>query len=362
MRRTVTSPEAPPPTTTFTASDGLASWMRTRDLSIAFTSYQFGELVLAGVDPAGDVVFSRQQFGRAAGLSYRSGRLHLGAVFQLWRIENALKPGETKGMHDAVFVPRNASITGDIAIHEIGITADGKPLMVNTNYNCLCTLDPVQSFRPTWLPPFTSEVVGEDRCHLNGLGMDKSRPRYVTALSDDDTRDGWRQRPRAGVLMEVETHKVVTADLAMPHSPRVAGGALYLLESGRGMILRVDPKSGAVSDLAFCPGFLRGLTIVGDHALVTISKPPRPTFWPHPIADELAARGMTPWSGVLVVDLRTGDIVQWIRVEGVTTQLFDVVALPGVACPTMLGPQDMRTEISFDPNALPAKRKRPARA
>lgn len=355
----MTDPEAPAPTTTFTASDGLATWMRARNLSIGFTSYQFGELVLAGVAPTGNVVFSRQQFGRAAGLSYRNGRLHLGGVFQLWRIENALKPGEiSKGTYDAVFVPRNAAITGDLYLHEIGVTADGKPLMVNTKYSCLCTLDPIKSFRPTWLPPFISEVVGEDRCHLNGLGMDKSRARYVTMLSDDDTVEGWRQRPQAGVLMEVETQKVVTADLAMPHSPRIVGDALYLLESGRGMILRVDPKSGAVRDLAFCPGFLRGLTIVDDHALVTISKPPKPTFWPHPIEGELAARGMTPWCGVLVVDLRTGDTVEWIRVEGITTQLFDVVALPGIACPMIVGPQDMRTEISFDRNALPAKRRR----
>lgn len=358
----MTNPEAPSPATTFTASDGLAGWMRARKLSIAFTSYQFGELVLAGVSPGGEVVFSRQQFGRAGGLSYRSGRLHLGGIFQLWRIENALRPGEvSKGGHDAVFVPRVAFITGDIAVHEIGITADGKPLMVNTEYNCLCTLDPVRSFRPTWAPPFISEIVGEDRCHLNGLGMDRSRPRYVTMLSDDDVKDGWRKRPRAGVLMEVETGKVVAAGLAMPHSPRVVDGALYVLESGRGRILRVDPKSGAATDLAFCPGFLRGLTVIGDHALVTISRPSRATFWPHPIEGELTARGVTPWSGVLVVDLRTGDILEWIRVEGPTTQLFDVIALPGLACPTIVGPQDMRTEISFDAGALPMGRRRAMR-
>ena len=350
----MTSPEA----TTLTASDGLAAWLRARDLSLGFTSYQFGELVMAGVAPSGEVVFSRQQFGRAAGLSYKGGRLHLGAIFQVWRIENALRPGERKGVHDAVFVPRNAAITGDIAVHEIGITGDGKPLMVNTEYNCLCTLDPVHSFRPVWTPPFISALVREDRCHLNGLAMDKGRARYVTMLSDDDAKDGWRNRPRGGVLMEVETQRAVATGLAMPHSPRVAGGALYVLESGRGMILRVDAKSGATEDLAFCPGFLRGLTILGDHALVTISRPSRESFYPHPIAETLATRAVTPWSGVLVVDLRNGDVVASVRVEGVTTQLFDVVALPGIACPAIVGPQDMRTEISFDLAALPVRRRR----
>ena len=359
----MTSPPAPDAETWFTVSDGLASWLRSRNVSIAFTSYQFGELVLAGVAPSGEVLFSRQRLGRAAGLSYRGGRLHLAGAFDLWRIENALRPGEiSKGTYDAVFMPRGSFIIGDVDLHEIGVTADGKPLMVNTKYNCLCTLDPIHSFRPTWLSPFVSELVGEDRCHLNGLGMDKGRARYVTMLSDDDTFEGWRKRPRAGVLMEVETQKVVNAELAMPHSPRVVGAALYLLESGRGMIVRVDPRSGAVSDLAFCPGFLRGFSIVGDHALVTISKPPKADFRPHAIEDELAARGMSPWCGVLVGYLRTGDTVEWIRVEGVTDPLFDVIALPAIACPVLLGPADLRTEISFDRSALPAKRRRAPRA
>jgi len=44
----------------------------------------------------------------------------------------------------------------------------------------------------------------------------------------------------------------------MPHSPRVTPEGIYLLDSGRGMLARVDPKSGDRTDIAFCPGFLRG--------------------------------------------------------------------------------------------------------
>ena len=358
----MTSPPATGPETTFTPSDGLASWMRSRDLSIAFTSYQFGELILAGVAPTGEVLFTRQQLGRTAGLHVKGGRLHLAGAHHLWRIENALRPGEiSHGTHDAVFVPRASYIIGDIDMHEIGILPDGKPLIVNTKYNCLCTPDPVQSFRPTWMPPYVSELVGEDRCHLNGLGMDKGRPRYVTMLSDDDTLEGWRKRPRAGVLMEVETQRVVTGEVSMPHSPRVQKDGIYLLESGRGMIVRIDPKTGKSEDLAFCPGFLRGFAIVGDHALVTVSKPTKADYRPLAIQDELEARGLEPWCGVLVVDLTTGDTIEWIRIEGTTNQLFDVIALPGIACPLMLGPEDLRTAISFDRNALPPRRKRPER-
>ena len=38
-----------------------------------------------------------------------------------------------------------------------------------------------------------------------------------------------------------------------------------------------------------------------------------------------------------MIDLKTGDIVQWIRLEGGVTELFDVAAIPGVRRPLALG-------------------------
>jgi hypothetical protein len=39
----------------------------------------------------------------------------------------------------------------------------------------------------------------------------------------------------------------------------------------------------------------------------------------------------------MVIDLRTGDIVHWLRLDGVVTELYDVVALPGAIRPMALG-------------------------
>jgi hypothetical protein len=39
----------------------------------------------------------------------------------------------------------------------------------------------------------------------------------------------------------------------------------------------------------------------------------------------------------LVIDLRTGDTPHWVRLSGVVTELYDVVALPGVGRPMALG-------------------------
>ena len=41
--------------------------------------------------------------------------------------------------------------------------------------------------------------------------------------------------------------------------------------------------------------------------------------------------------GLMVIDLASGDIVHWLRIEGIVTELYDVIALPGVTRPMALG-------------------------
>lgn len=343
---------AAPGTTSITVSRGFNAWLRSHDTSLAFTSYQTGQLFLVGAHPNGTVSFNQQNFQRAMGLCWMPGRLYLGSLFQLWRFENMLRPGEVANQaFDTVLVPRNAQTTGDVDIHEVGIDGEGRVIFVNTKYSCLCTLDLTHSFRPVWKPNFISKLAPEDRCHLNGLAMDKGKPRFVTAVSRSDVLAGWRERRHeGGVLIEVETDRIVTDQLSMPHSPRVVGDMLYALDSGRGRIIRVDPASGAKTDIAFCPGFLRGLAIHDGHAVVTVSKPRNGTFNGLLLDGEMKARDAEPWCGILIVSLATGDIVEWIRLEGHITELFDVAAMPGVRCPMSLGPAtvEIQNSISFE--------------
>src|SRR5690606_3645163 len=84
-----------------------------------------------------------------------------------------------KNVHDAVYVPRQKHITGDIDIHEMAFDGDGKLWFVNTRFSCLCVRDFDHSFVPIWRPPFVSAYAPEDRCHLNGLAMRDGKPRYV---------------------------------------------------------------------------------------------------------------------------------------------------------------------------------------
>ncbi|WP_244624665.1 TIGR03032 family protein [Sphingomonas sp. So64.6b] len=351
--KTAAAPASKQPNTNISVSRGFADWLRANKLSFAFTSYQTGQLFLVGVTPAGTVSFNQQNFTRAMGVCYQPGRLYLGALHQVWRLENVLRPGELGNKSfDMVLVPRNAQTTGDVDVHEVGTDSAGRVIFVNTKYSCLATLDLNHSFRPIWKPKFISKLAPEDRCHLNGMAMDNGKPRYVTAVSRSDILTGWRERRHeGGVLIEVETDRVVTDQLSMPHSPRVYGDSVLALDSGRGQIIRIDPKTGDRTDIAFCPGFLRGMSIHNGHALVTVSKPRNGTFAGLALDDAMKERDAEPWCGVLVVNLATGDIVEWVKLEGFITELFDVAAMPSVVCPMSIGPDtlEIRSTITFDP-------------
>lgn len=52
-----------------------------------------------------------------------------------------------------------------------------------------------------------------------------------------------------------------------------------------------------------------------------------------PVAQELETLGGAPWCGVLIVELSSGDVVEWMRFHGALTELFDVAVMPGVLNP-----------------------------
>jgi uncharacterized protein (TIGR03032 family) len=257
---------------------------------------------------------------------------------QLYRFDNILPDGERQGDFDAAYAPRQTWITGDLDIHDVAFGADG-PLFVNTLFSCLATLSEGHSFRPLWRPPFVSRLAAEDRCHLNGMAMENGQPRHVTCISRSDVADGWRDHRRdGGMVVDVVSGEVVVEGLSMPHSPRLRDGRLWLLNSGTGDFGWVDTASGTFTPLAFCPGYARGLSLVGRYAIIGLSRPrDNRTFSGLPLDEALARRGAEARCGLLVVDLESGDTVEWVRIEGVVSELYDVVFLPGTRCPSAIG-------------------------
>jgi hypothetical protein len=83
----------------------------------------------------------------------------------------------------------------------------------------------------------------------------------------------------------------------MPHSPRVNGGELWVLDSGRGDLGRVDPKTGKREQVAFCPGFARGLSFWRGYALVGTSLPRDGAFKGLELEDNTKAKEGEPRCG-----------------------------------------------------------------
>ena len=321
------------------ASRQFTSWLAEQQISLSFTTYQSGKLFLLGLQPDSRLSVFERTFNRCLGLWSDGQTMWMSSLYQLWWFENVLEAGQIANGYDRVYVPRVGYVTGDLDIHDVAIDADGRPVFVNTLFGCLATTSDRYSFVPLWKPPFISKLAAEDRCHLNGLAMENGRPKYVTSVCQSDVADGWRDRRRdGGCVIDVTTNEILVTGLSMPHSPRLHNGKLWLLNSGTGEFGWIDPQAGRFESVAFCPGYMRGLACIGDYALIGLSMPrDNRTFTGLALDDALASRGAEARCAVLVIDLRTGDTVHWLRFTGVVQELYDVVAIPGVRRPSAIG-------------------------
>jgi uncharacterized protein (TIGR03032 family) len=231
-------------------------------------------------------------------------------------------------------------------------------IFVNTAYSCLSVFSRTDSFKPIWKPKFISKLANEDRCHLNGLAMENGAARYVSVISKSDVVTGWRdRRASGGSIIDITDDRIVTDQLSMPHSPRIYQDQLWALDSGRGYLVRVDRFNGKLDRVAFCPGFLRGLSFRNKYAVVGLSLPRDTNFSGLELDDELKKRDADAWAGINIIDTHSGDVVQWLRLEGHIRETFDVAVLPEVRCPMAVGlmTPDIRTHITIEEHELLAK-------
>ncbi len=317
-------------------SENLPELLTRLRLSVLISTYQTGHLIVVAARQ-GRLVLTFHQFERAMGVAVRPGTLAVCTRQEVWFVRNAPDIAaklEPRGQYDACFLARTSHFTGDVRAHECAWVGD-EFWVVNTLFSCLAALHPYYSFAPRWRPPFVSALRPEDRCHLNGLALADGRPRYVTALAETDTPEGWRSaKAGGGVLLEVPSGRVVAGGLSLPHSPRVVDDRVYFLNSGLGRLDVADPATGRVEPVADgLPGVARGLALHGGLAFVGLSKA-RPSLDGVPIVgrrDQLQC-------GMAVVDLRDGRQVGWLEFRTGVEEIFDVQVLPGVTFPYVSGP------------------------
>lgn len=314
------------------------NWLEQTGGSLCFTTYQAGKIFFIGLGAKGLSVFERT-LERCMGMCVAGDDLFVSTLYTLWRFRNVLPPGQLHDGYDRLFVPRTGHVTGDIDIHDIARGPDGKPVFVSTLFSCIATVSETDSFTPVWRPPHVTRLAAEDRCHLNGMAMKEGAPAFATAVSTTDVADGWREHRRdGGVVMDVPSGEVVAGGLSMPHSPRLHQGRLFVLNAGSGELGEIGLKDGRFTPIAFCPGYLRGLSFVGNFAIVGSSKlRDNRAFTGLALDDALAKHKVAARCGLFVIDLATGDVAHWLKLEGLVEELYDVAFLPGARRPMAIG-------------------------
>ena len=327
----------------------LPELLRQAASSMLVSTYQAGKLVIVREDQ-GKLNTHFRVFNRPMGLAADRARIALGTAITVDFFRNmpdVAAKMEPAGKHDGAFLPRHGHITGNIDIHEMAFAGE-ELWLVNTRFSCLCTLDNEHSFVPRWRPKFISGYAAEDRCHLNGLEVVDGKPKYVTALGTADTAGGWREnKAGGGVLIDVESNEFVCRGLSMPHSPRWYQDKLWVLESGNGTLATVDVDTGQLETVAELPGFTRGLDFLGPYAFVGLSQVRESAvFSGISLTERVSERNC----GVWVVDIRSGQIVAFLKFEDAVQEVFAVSLLQGIRFPDVLGAGDKAIGVSY---ALP---------
>lgn len=318
------------------------------NVSLVVSTYQAGKLILLR-NESGTLNTHFRGFDKPMGVALRNGRMAIGTRSEIWEFHNVpdaarrLSESEESNPVDACFVPRACHITGDIHIHEMDWGKEGELWFVNTQFSCLATRDVEYSFVPRWRPGFISAYAPQDRCHLNGLAMADSQPKYVTALGKTDQPAGWREnKASGGLLMDIESGEIVATGLSMPHSPRLYNDQLWVLNSGNGEIGTIDQNSGRYESVLELPGFTRGLSFVGSFAFVGLSQVRESAIFS---GIRIAERPEDQrWSGVAIVNLERGELVGFVRFEQAVQEVFAVSVLPNAIWPDVVN--DNRDVIS----------------
>lgn len=328
----------------YEATPGFVQILDVTGCSLAASVYMQGRVVLISAKQ-GELFVDAFQFQRPMGMAVAAGEGEVRLAIATFRETVILAdapllaaglPGQPPGRYQHLLVPRATIFSGDIDAHDL-VWVGNRLFAANTRFSCIAEIDGRFSFTPVWTPPFVSKLMPEDRCHLNGLAANAQGIAYATAFGQTDAARGWNEtRMDHGVLMHCPSGQVVLDSLSMPHSPRLFDGDLYVLESGEGRVLRVDPVAGKAGVLADLPGFTRGMDRFGDILFVGLSRLRDRSGRKPPIAgkhDSLVC-------GIAAVERREGRVLGYLRFDDAYEEIFDVKVLPNFRCGGVLGVDD----------------------
>lgn len=327
------------PKVKFTPSKDFTKWLESNNCSIAVAMPRQNKLISFGQIDQKLNVFDRTIEG-CSSICTTKNKIYVGAKHQIWKFQNIL-PAKQKASFDALYWPKQSWNVGDVDIHDMYVHEGIPPIFVNALFSCIATIDEEYSFKVIWKPDFISELQPEDRCHMTGMAVDPERkiPRYITALGKTDSYEEWRlDYIDGGILVDITSNKIIAENLSLPYSPRLYNKNIYLLEAGRGMMVKIDPKTKKKEDLCFVPGFARGLDFIGNYAVIGTSKPrEKKTFTDLELDKALKKQKRKPVCGLHLLNLDTNKIDHSIQIDGPFEDIYDIKIIRGKTACSYIG-------------------------
>jgi len=309
------------------------------EIVIAISTYQLGKVIFVG-SRNNNIVQVPISFKKPMGIAVDGDRLAVATLDEIHIFKNSSQLAKnfpySNNSFDKLYLPRAVYFCGETDLHDISF-GKGGIWAVNTKFSCLATINVDYSFSPKWKPPFISSLVPEDRCHLNGMAMKDGLPAYVTALSQSDNADGWRENiTKSGVLMEVPSGKIILDNLAIPHSPRIYKENIYIVLSASGEVLKFNPKTKESKIIKKIDGFIRGMTIYKNYMFIGLSKvrEASKTF------SKLPTSTMTKNAGMIILNLENNQIEGRLTYKTKVEEIYDVQLIPNTSIVGLLNSSD----------------------
>lgn len=307
--------------------------------TIALSTYQAGKVIFLSAEKPNKLIQLTRNFEGATGIASKGDKLAVACKSELNLLRSMPKMAKhyppKPDTYDTIYMPTATYHTGMLSLHDLNFIG-GKLIAVNRLFSNLSEINASYSFEEIWRPPFISESVPEDRCHLNGMATDEGKIKYVSALGETNSYKGWhKNKLTGGIIINAETGKTVMRKLQMPHSPRIYEGKLYFLQSASGELIETNVKKQTWHTLAKFEYFLRGMSKHGDYLFIGHSKlrHQASTFKGLPKAEKSTR------AGVIIFHLPTKSVAGHVFYENSVDDIYDVKILTNVSRPNILNPE-----------------------
>ena len=316
--------------------------------TIALSTYQAGKLVFLSAKNDESLIQLPRTFNKPMGiaLDHAKDKLALASKDEVILFKNSKELAwhypKSPQKYDSLYLPRVTYKTGYLDLHDLEFGHD-KLYAVNTLFSCISLIDEEFNFTPYWQPKFITDMVSEDRCHLNGMVMENGKPKYVSCFNQGNTMQSWRQNvTKGGVIIDLDSNEVLAENLAMPHSPRIFNGELYVLLSATGELVKIDKNTGEKEVIVKLDSFVRGMDVCGEFVFIGLSKLRKNSSTFASIANNFKENS----AGIAIVHLPTGSLVGKLQYHTSVDEIYDVKILPNKIRPNIINPQSEESNLA----------------